>query len=131
MLAYRSASHTCSETTNMVYGISRFLAVAVEVNPERYIDGKRASVEVLILRLCVFYNGVKINTSMDVLLLDIFRAATKVTDTMRWLSGFRPSKRNALLIHPTTTSPSTSHTLHRFSSPNCRISQLPVLSKRH
>ena len=34
MLAYRSASNTCSETTNMVYGSLRFLSVAAEVKSQ-------------------------------------------------------------------------------------------------
>ena len=38
MLAYRSASNTCSETTNMVYGFSRFLSVAIEVKSEFMLE---------------------------------------------------------------------------------------------
>ena len=34
MLAYRSASNTCSETTNMVYGLSRFLSLATGAQSE-------------------------------------------------------------------------------------------------
>ena len=38
MFAYPLASTTCSETTNMVYEISRFLTVVVEVKSEFILE---------------------------------------------------------------------------------------------